>query len=175
MRITTIITLSLAASLLFACGKSDDKKAAGKAGAAGKAPAKAAPAAYKDIKWMGLKAKVAGDADISDTSADAPNAMISSGACTIMLSTVTEAYGTFESAVSDAEKGLGNKVKTWIKKEKTADGFHIEYEGISMMDEPVWDVTVRRKIGDKEYECTRAGDKAEVACIAEVCASLQAI
>jgi hypothetical protein len=163
--------------LLFACGKSDDKKAAGKAGgkAAAAKKAKAAPAAYKDIKWMGLKAKVAGDAEISDTSADAPAAMIYSGECTIMLSTVTAAYPSFESAVSSAEKGVGNKVKTWIKKEKTADGFHIEYEGTSLMDEPVWDVTVRRKIGDKEYECTRAGDKAAVACIAEVCASLQAI
>lgn len=180
MNKTAIASIILATALCAACGKSEDKSAGGTAAkpaaeATPTAAAKPAATEYKDIAWMGLKAEVRTDAEIMDSSADAPNAMISNGDCTVMISTVTEAYGTFETAVSDADKGMGNKAEKWLKKEQTADGFHLEFEGKSLMGDPIWEVTIRRKVGDKTVECGRAGEQAEVACVAQVCASLQAI
>ena len=119
IRDSILTPITLTAILLFACSSSDDKsETSGKPAAAKKAPLE-----YKPIAWMGLKAKVAKDADISDTSADAPAAMVYSNGCTVMLSTVTAAYGNFDASVKEAEKGLGNKVTKWLVKEKTADGF----------------------------------------------------
>lgn len=58
-------------------------------------------------------------------------------------------------------------------KEKTEDGFHLEFDGTSLMNEPIRDVTVRRAIGGKQIQCSRAGDAEEVACVPTVCQSLK--
>lgn len=176
-----LIAISLVLSTAFACSKDDDKKDTESTGetSAKTAPSKAAKPEYKPMAWMGLQAEVPAGADISDTSADAPNASISiysddgKSGCTAMISTVTAAYGGFESSVKEADEGIGNKAETWVKKEKTADGFHLEFTGKSIMGDAITDITIRRKIGDKEIQCSRAGSAEEVACVAPICASLK--
>lgn len=104
---TRIVLLS---ALLFAsgaCSKKQDREGGSQSGEV--AAAKPAPLEYKPIPWMGLKVEVPGNADISDTSADAPNASIYAKGCSVVVSTVTVAFpSTFEAAVARAEKGLGN-------------------------------------------------------------------
>ncbi len=176
-----LLTLSLILSTAVACSKDEDKKSGEASGttASKAAPAEPAKLEYKPLAWMGLQAEVPAGAEISDTSADAPNASISiysadgQSGCTAMISTVTAAYGSFESSVKEADEGVGNKAETWVKKEQTADGFHLEFTGKSLMGDPITDITIRRKIGDKEVQCSRAGSAEEVACVAPICASLK--
>lgn len=169
---TRSLTIVIALVAAVACSKKDDAGDSESGG--GKSAAKPAPKEYKPIPWMGLQAEVPGDATISDTSADAPNASIQAGRCTVMVSTVTAAYpSSFEAAVASAEKGAGNEVETWVVKEETEDGFHLEFDGTSLLDEPIKSVTVRRTIGNKQIECNRAGDAEQVACVVEVCKSLK--
>lgn len=159
--------------LVAACGgKGEDAPAEGAAPEAAAAKA-AAPAEYKTITEMGIQIEVPGDATIDAAAGPPANATINAGACTVMLMAVTDMSDSFDSLVKSADKGVGNKAEKWVKKEKTADGFHLEFQGKSMMGDPITDVTVRRTVGGKQIDCTRAGSAEEVACVAKWCATIK--
>ncbi|TNF29029.1 MAG: hypothetical protein EP329_16705 [Deltaproteobacteria bacterium] len=163
-------------ALLAACGgKSNEAPAEGAANTEGAAEAAkpAAPAEYKTIAELGIQIEVPGDATIDAAAGPPANATISAGACTVMLMAVTDMSDSFEGLVKSADAGVGNKAEKWVKKEKTADGFHVEFQGKSMMDDAITDITIRRTVGDKQIDCARAGSADEVACVATWCATIK--
>ena len=161
----------IAALLLFGCGKKEEAPAATAPSAKGPAPLE-----WKKLDKMGLQIRVPADAEVVDMTADAPNVKLTSLACNVYVSTVTEAYtADFDKAVAEVEQDPGVKFKSFTKKEKTATGWHFEFQADGMIDpKPLHGVQIRSRIGDKSFEC---GDKAESAekaqCTVEACLSLK--
>jgi hypothetical protein len=179
MRTISVISMAILATSLLGCKgdkKTDDPAsgaAAGQQAAASKKPAKLE---WKDIDHMGLKIQVPGDATVDDTSADAPNASIAGETINVMVSTVTVVHASDFEAAKKEIKSDPNPFQKFTKEEKTADGWHLEYELKGMIDDkPLYGVSIRKKIGGKEYECGRNdGDKSLVERVAKACLSLQA-
>jgi hypothetical protein len=176
----TIIAAAVLSSFVLGCKK--DTPAAPAAEAPKAAPAaeapKAAPAAsaWLNLDKLGAKIEVPAGSKAEDTSADAPAYSISPAdfGFTVMVSTVTDAYAsTYEAAVDEVKKST-NGFKAFSKNEKTADGWVLEFEGESMMDKaPLYGVVVRKKVGDKSFECARnEPSKAARDSVAKACASL---
>jgi PBP1b-binding outer membrane lipoprotein LpoB len=182
-----ILSAVVAASFLVGCKKDAapvaeaPKAEAAKPAAA--APAEAAKPAAAATAWVALeklnaKIEMPAGAKAEDTSADAANYSVAPEdfSYTVMVSTVTEAYpSTYEAAVDEVKK-MTNGFKSFTKNEKTADGWVFEFEGESMMDKsPIYGATVRKKVGDKELECTRnESSKAARDAVMKACLSLAA-
>ena len=178
---TTVFTLALG----LACGGGSDKPAP-KGDKAEKAEAKpedkgadkpeAAPAlAFKKIDHMGLELEVPAGADVMDSSADAPAAMVSSNDYTVMVSTVTEAYPSDFEAAKKSIEGDPNKFQKFTKEEQVEGGWHLEYEVESMMDKsPLYGVEIRSTIDGKQYTCGRNDRSAEARDnVAKACKTLR--
>lgn len=154
-------------------------KAAGADEAGKTAGAKtAAPAAlaFKNLDKLGAKIEVPADAEIMDSSGDAPAVSIftPAGDLSIDVLVTTEVYAsTFEAAQTEIKKDP-NPFKKFTAEKKTADGWNLEFELESMIDKtPLYGVQVRKKIGDKSIQCSRnVNTEAERAKVAKACASL---
>jgi len=181
---TWTIAILVLAALGAGCKKDEGKGGGGsaggesaKAGGGGedKKPAPAAAWGVKPLDKLPLTAEVPAGAEIMDMSADAPNVMISAEACTVNVSTVTEAYASdFDKAKAEVQKDP-NPFKKFSKEEKTEGGWHLEFELESMMDKtPLYGVQIRTTIDGKQYECGRnERDAAKIACVVKVCQSLK--
>ncbi|HVV85690.1 MAG TPA: hypothetical protein VHE35_21675 [Kofleriaceae bacterium] len=173
MKRSLTIMLSLSLSLA-ACGKGGDKAADKGGKAAGKAPA--APAWIK-LDPLPLQAQAPADAKVMDSSADAPAVMVSAEGCTFDVSTVTEAYpSTFDADKAETQK-LTDGFKSFTKAEQSEGGWHLEFEGVSAIDNaPLYGVEVRTTINGKQYSCSRNdSNKAAIDCAAKACGTLKAI
>lgn len=179
-----IISSLVASSLLFAGCKKDAPAEAPKPVAAAPVeapkPAAPAPVASASVVLEKLNAKIdmPAGSKAEDTSADAANYSVSPEdySFTVMVSTVTEAYpSTYEAAVDEVKK-MTNGFKAFTKNEKTADGWIFEFEGESSMDKaPIYGAVVRKKIGDKSFECARnESSKAARDSVMKACLSLAA-
>lgn len=169
----------LVAVLAIGCSKGNEEGAAPKGAAMDdKAkPAGAAPAMeWKKLDVLGgLQIEVPGKAEISDASADAPGVSIYSDACSLKVNQTTEAYtDDLDKAKAEAEKDPGKKFKAWTKAEKTADGWVLAWTATGMSGSELHAVQVRRKIGDKQYECWESSDSAAKAeCVIKACEGLK--
>lgn len=179
--LVAIICVGFGVSGVSACKKKEDTAAKPGDKAGDKAGDKKTPPAAPAVKNLGdkmggLQIEVPADATVADTSADAPNVMISSNECTVMVGTVTAAYAeTMDKAVAEIEKDP-NKLKAWVKKEPAEGGWYLEWTASSMMDEKrtLYGVQRRITVGDKQYDCARNSDSPEgAACVAKACMSLK--
>jgi hypothetical protein len=185
--VRTIVAAIALTAVAAGCGEkpaggSEPAKTQDKAGTSstGKAPAakSAAPAtlAFKNLDKLGAKIEVPSDVQTMDASGDAPGVSIftPSGDLSIDVNVTTEAYASsIDAAKKEIEKDP-NKFKKFTVENKTADGWHLEFELESMMDKtPLYGVQVRKKIGDKSLQCSRnVKTEAERAKISKACASL---
>jgi len=180
MQCPKMLIVVLALVSVAAC---DNKEAAPPAGSAspaapGPSGAAKAPAAleWKKLDKLGLQVEMPADAEVMDTSADAPNASIFNNDCKVSVNTVTPVYTeSYDSAVKEVKGDPGTKFKEFKKNEKTADGWHFEWvaEG-SMEPKPVYAVLIRKTIGGKQYECSEKSETPEAAaCTVRACQSLK--
>jgi hypothetical protein len=184
MRTSTIlVSLAVVAIAFAACKKKEEGTPSSKgAGAAAKTTEAAAPSApapvgpvWTAIPLLGLTLETPGPGEVSDTSADAPNASVLAGNVSIDVSTVTVAYpSTFEAAKADVQKDP-NPFKRFTKEEKRDGGWYLEYELESMIDKsPLYGVQIRTTIEGKQYQCGRNDrDQANRDTVARACLSLK--
>jgi hypothetical protein len=179
MKRIAILALSMS---LFACGgekKPEDNKGATPAAKPGdKAATPAAPAAKSWVKLekMGLQIEVPAGFEAMDSSADAPNYMVSGNDCTAMVNTVTPVYvETFDAAKAEAQKDPMNTFKAFTKEEKTADGWILAWTAESSMDKAaMWGFSRRFTVDGKAYECTRNNrDQKGHDCTVAACMSVK--
>ncbi|MBL9102415.1 MAG: hypothetical protein JNL82_15755 [Myxococcales bacterium] len=168
---------------LTACGgetkKTDTKASDAKKTEDAKKPedAKPAPAAmaFKKLDKLPLEIEVPADAEVMDTSVDAPSVNVSSGEMTVMVGTVTEAYPSDFAAAKKSVESDPNKFKSFTKQEEKDGGWHLEFELTSMMDQsPLYGVQIRKVIDGKAYECSR-NDRSQAVrdAVAKACQSLR--
>lgn len=184
MRLISALTISF---LLTTTGCGDKKDGAatpsakpgeGKAGGSGGKKDLGAPT-WKKLDKLGLQIEVPASAEFMDTSADAPGGQFFTGnnECSVRVNQTTEAYtDDFNRAKEEAEKDPGKTFVKWVKAEKTADGWHLEWEATSSMDpaRKLYPVSIRRKFGDKQVECWESPESAEsAACTIKSCQSLK--
>jgi hypothetical protein len=171
----TRITLLLAALTTVAACK-DDKKdeggAAGKTkeGASEKTSAKAAP---KTIDAFGLAFDGPADAEISDmTMGSAKTYMVMGTGVVFSVAEPSDITPkTLEEAVEGAKIYDG---VAFTKQEKTADGYHLEFNNKGSMGANYF-VEIRREIGGKPYICsTTAPDQTFATNAVAACQSLRA-
>ncbi|MEZ4380321.1 MAG: hypothetical protein R3A79_03175 [Nannocystaceae bacterium] len=190
MLILTATALTLVTGM--GCSKGDDAKAGDKAAAGDEAKADdkgdekpeaaAAPAkkVWKEFKEMKVQLELPEDANVEEHKLDDWNGSANWGdyAHQLDVSTVTAAYPSdFEAAKKSIESDP-NPFQKFTKEEQSEDGWHFEYELKSMMDpnRSLYGVSIRKKVGDKEFVCGRNVDSAEeAALVAEVCASLKGV
>lgn len=176
-------TLALLATTA-ACKKKQDgdaaagDKSAAKAtdtGAAAPAPAKLA---WKKLGGLGLEAEVPADAEVTDNTAGAgfPSATIYASPTTFVSGAgdMSDLKATIEETKTELAKDP-NKLDSWTKEEKTADGWILEGKRTSMMGEPLFAISIRRTIDGKPYDCgTNASSEAEREAAKKLCESLRA-
>jgi hypothetical protein len=155
--------------------KTGDKSGTGSSAAPTKTAA-AAALAFKNLDKLGAKIEVPADAEITDASADAPAVSIFTPAGDLSIDVVvtTEVYASSIDAAKEEIKKDPNPFKKFTVENKTADGWHLEFELESMMDKtPLYGVQIRKKIGDKSIQCSRnVKTEAERAKVSKACASL---
>ena len=182
MRHMIKVGLFAAVVAMIGCSKDEAKPAEGSAakaapGGAEKAVAKPAALAWKKLDVLGgLQIEVAGDAEVSDASADAPGvSIISATGCSLKVNQTTDMYtDDFDKAKAESEKDPGKKFKAWTKAEKTSDGWVLHWTADSMSGSTVQAIQVRKKIGEKQYECWNTADTAaEAECILKACQGLK--
>ncbi|HTJ85415.1 MAG TPA: hypothetical protein VL400_27040, partial [Polyangiaceae bacterium] len=89
-----------------------------------------------------------------------------------------EASKTFDAKKKETEEIL---FKKWIKADKTADGWSMTYEASKINDKgdeagTSYSFSVRKKVGDKVYDCYGGVDKqADLAGAVDSCTSLKAL
>ncbi|HTE56831.1 MAG TPA: hypothetical protein VK698_38520 [Kofleriaceae bacterium] len=178
----TPAVLFLALSLAFAAGCKKKKEGGTEQGGGATATATdtaaakpAEPAGPQKLTPLPIQMDVPAGATISDTSADAPAVSVSANDCSIKVSTTTDAYASdVEGAKKEIQKDP-NPFQKFTREDKTATGWHLEYELQAMGEKAaLYGVQVRTKIGDKEYECgTNSRSAAERDCVAKACATLK--
>lgn len=177
MRVPAALFVALSLALSAGC-KNDKEGAAGQGGptsSGGAAVKPAEPAGPQKLTPLPIQMDVPAGAQISDTSVDAPAVSVAANECSTSVSTTTEAYASdIEAAKRQLQKDP-NPFQKFTKEEKTATGWHLEYELQSAMDKAaLYGVQIRTKIGDKEYECgTNSRSAAERDCVARACATLR--
>lgn len=178
LAILTILSFSLAGA---ACGKKDgdgggDTPTAGGGGGGG-AAAPAEEFTWKPVGGLGIEAEVPADANIDDNTEGAgfPTATIWASPTTFVrgdgeLSPLKDMEGTKAEVQKDP-----NPFKKFTKEEETEDGWHLEFELASMMDEaPIYGVKIRRSIDGNSFDCgsnTRSAE--ERAKVIKICTSLR--
>ena len=176
MKLTVFaVSLSLA---LFACSKKDDESKSGKKGKAGKTVTKK-PAKLKAAKIasMGLALDVPEGTNITDNTKTAhfPSATVYASP-TFFVTGKNDMFWKKDVAAqkADIKKSPGNKFKKFTKEKAAGDGFHLEYELISMMKKPLYSFHIRRTIGGKLVDCsTNASSPEERAKGIKMCMSLR--
>jgi hypothetical protein len=176
MKSTLSLTLALSLGLgAAACSKKEEAAAApsgGGAAPAGKAaePAKAGGA----VKIESLKLQFDGPADATsnDMSMGGPPAVMVSG--TGLVFNVGEvgptSPATFEQALDAAKIYDG---ATFTKQEKTADGWHIEFNNTGSMGANYF-VEIRRTVGGRPITCGTTAPSTELAAATvKACQSLR--
>ncbi len=143
--------------------------------AAAAAPA-AGPATWVKLEKMGLKVEMPAGSKAEAMGSDSPSYMVNPEdySYTVMVATVTEAHAsTYDAAVKEVQS-MNPGFKSFTKKSKTADGWVLEFESASAMDNsPLYGVVVRKTIGGKGYECTRNENaKALRDAVSKACATL---
>lgn len=178
MRVPAVLFLALSLALAAGC-KNKKEGGAEQGGATAASPDTAAkpaePAGPQKLSPLPVQMDVPAGAQISDTSADAPAVSVNATDCSINVSTTTDAYASdIEGAKKEIQKDP-NPFQKFTKEEKTATGWHLEYELQAMGEKAaLYGVQVRTKIGDKEYECGRnSRNAAERDCVAKACATLR--
>ena len=176
MRVPAVLFLALSLSLAAGCNNKKKEGGADQSGAtASSGGAAAKPAGPQKLTPLPIQMDLPAGATISDTSVDAPAVSVSANDCSTSVSTTTDAYASdIEGAKKEIQKDP-NPFQKFTKEEKTATGWHLEYELQSMSDKAaLHGVQVRTKIGDKEYECgTNSRSAAERDCVAKACATLR--
>lgn len=168
-----------AAVMIFGCSKDEAKPAEGSAAkptGAETAVAKAPALAWKKLDVLGgLQIEIPSDAEISDASADAPGVSVIANGCSLKVNQTTAMYtDDFDKAKAESEKDPGKKFKAWTKAEKTADGWVLHWTAEGMSGSTLQAIQVRKKIGDKQYECWNSTDNAaEADCILKACQGLK--
>jgi hypothetical protein len=157
--------------LATACSKSESKdKGSGKATESkSESKEKAAPKAGTIEQ---LKLAYDGPAgEVSDMSMGGdPDWMVMADGLVFTVGTPKEAK-TFEQAIEDAELYS----PTFTVKEKTADGYHLEFNNTGSMGANYF-VEIQRSIGGTTYRCaTTQPDAAGAAAAVKACQSLRAI
>ena len=169
--------VAIAAAIVGAAGCKKNDAAGDNSGAAAPAAAPAKPAAWKTFKLdkMGIEVKAPGDSQVLDSSADAPNVMMSSSECTVMIGTVTGAYASSFAAAKNEIRKDPNKFQKFTREEQGAKGWHLAYELEDMFEhKPLYGVSIRTTVGAKEFECGRnESDAAKAACVTKICDSIQ--
>jgi hypothetical protein len=183
-----IISTTLFVSFLMlsaaACKKKEGDKASGGA-AADKKPTSgetAAPApaklAYKKLGELGLEAEVPEGAEITDNTKGAgfPSATIYASPTTFVSGAgdMSDLKPTIEETKKELEKDP-NKLKSWTKEEKSADGWLLEGERESMSGGKLFAIEMRKTIDGKPWNCgTNASSEAEREVAKKLCTSLRA-
>jgi hypothetical protein len=190
MVILTATSLALLTGM--GCSKGDDAKSGDdKVAAADEAkgddkaaekPEAAAPAkkVWKEFKEMKVQLELPEDAAVEEHKLDDWNGSANWGdyAHKLDVSTVTPAYPSDFDAAKKSIESDPNPFQKFTKEEQSDDGWHLEYELKSMMDpnRALYGVSIRKKIGDKEFVCGRNVDSAEeAALVAEVCSTLKGV
>ncbi|MFO0615747.1 MAG: hypothetical protein U0414_24345 [Polyangiaceae bacterium] len=177
----SLVGLLLLAPLSGCGGKTDaassaSPSSAGAGTGAKGAPKKEAKLEFKNLDKLGAKIEVPADTQITDASADAPAVALfdGSGEFSVDVAVTTEMYASDANAAKEQVKKDPNTFKKFTVEKVTADGWHLEFELESMMDKkPLYGVQVRKKIGDKQLECSRnVPSEAGRAAAAKACDSL---
>jgi hypothetical protein len=176
-------TLFIALAFTAACKKKEDGATTGATPAAGdkKTAEPAAPAAkltFKKLGDLGLEAEVPADAEITDDTKGAgfPSATIYASPTTFVMGKgdMSDLKDTIEDTKKELEKDP-NKLKSWTKEEKTADGFVLEGDRDSMSGSKLFAIEVRRTIDGKPWNCgTNASSEDERTKAKALCNSLRA-
>ncbi|HUJ59099.1 MAG TPA: hypothetical protein VLX92_11425 [Kofleriaceae bacterium] len=172
-RIAIAAALSLA--VLAACKKDDSSSSSGPAAK----PAEA-KLAFKKLGGLPLEAEIPGDANVDDATKTAgfPSVTIYAQPTFFVMGgngDVGDIKPTMDAEKTSLQHDM-NGFKQFTRSDKTADGWIIELEGSSMVDnKPLYGVAVRRAIGGMSWDCTTNADsKDEVAKVEKECASLRA-
>jgi hypothetical protein len=176
MNNTIRISLFLAALTTVAACK-DDKKGDAAGGGAGKTKEgekqPAAKAAPKTIDAFGLAFDGPADAEVSDMTMGDNKTMMVMG--TGVVFSVAEPSSISATTLEEAVEG--SKIydgATITKQEKTADGYHLEFNNKGSMGANYF-VEIRRTIGEKPYICsTTAPDASFAKAAVAACQSLRA-
>lgn len=155
-------------------------KAKPSAGAAAGAEAAKPALAFKKLGSLPLEAEVPTDANIDDTTQGAgfPSVTIYASPTTFVLG--GGETSDLKASIEDTKTQLGkdpNKLKTFTKEEKTADGWILELSREAMVEpgKELFGVSVRRTIDGKPYDCTTNAQTADERAKAErLCLSLRA-
>ncbi|HEY1559127.1 MAG TPA: hypothetical protein VGF94_30105 [Kofleriaceae bacterium] len=171
----TLLAISLT---VIACGKSKEGAPAGDQPAAATKPAEAKLAA-KQLGSLPLQADIPDDANVEDTTKGAgyPSATIYASP-TFFVNGGGD-MSDLKPTIDDSKTALAktvNDFKAWTRADKTADGWILEGNGQSMVDnKPLLAVWVRRTIGGAPYDCgTNADTKEQIAKVLAECQSLRA-
>lgn len=131
---------------------------------------------FKNLDKLGAKIEVPEGTQVMDTSADAPGVSMfdDSGDFSLDVNVTTEMYASDANAAKEQIKKDPNTFKKFTVEKVTADGWHLEFELESMIDKkPLFGVQVRKKLGDKQLECSRnQPSEAARAVAAKACDSL---
>ena len=176
--IRTALCVSLALFAIPACGKK--KEGADDKGATADKPVEGAPAklSFKKLGSLPVEAEVPDDANIEDStkSAGFPSVTVYASPTTFIFGAgdMSDVKPTIEETKKRAAKDV-NGFKSWTREEKTADGWILEGEGSSMVDnKPLYAVSVRRTINNAPYDCgTNADSKDAMAKAEKLCQSLR--
>jgi hypothetical protein len=180
--ISTALFVSFLMFSAGACKKKEGDKASGGAGTAEKKtePAAAPPAklAFKKLGALGLEAEVPEGAEITDNTSGAgfPSATIYASPTTFVSGAgdMSDLKPTIEETKKELEKDP-NKLKSWTKEEKSADGWLLEGERESMTGEKLYAIEIRKTIDGKPWNCgTNASSEAERETAKKLCNSLRA-
>jgi hypothetical protein len=164
MKKSALLSLSLFLALglaTSACGKKD----AAAAGGSGKS---------KVVKIDGLKLQVDGpeDAVVDDMSmGSAPSFMVRGDGLVITVGEVNSGSPTtFEAALEESKIYEGS---TYTKQEKTADGWHLEFNNKGSMGANYF-VEIRRTLGGRPITCNTTAPTPEMAASAvKACGNLR--
>lgn len=182
--------MSLLALSLLAVG-CDEKggKSSKPAEAAAPAAAAAAPAAaplpggapaWKTLDKLGAKVEVPGNVAVHDSSGEGmpPSYSLYSDTENSEFNVMITATSDLDPSSLDAAKRMlamdPNKVKKYTREEKTKDGWVLNWEAESMMDQkPLYGVQVRKTVAGKGITCERNVEAKSIAdAITKACLTL---
>jgi hypothetical protein len=173
MKALAMMTMTVA--VCAACGGVESKTA--EAGAGSGASAAAAPAAWKKLEPLGLQMEVPSDSEALDASSDTPAVWLSGKACSARVTQTSPAFARdLAAAKAEIEKDPGCPFKAWGRAEKTADGWHLEWQCADAFDKAKVNhgVQLRRTFGARQVDCWEKVDNpATAACAVRACQSLK--
>ena len=180
IRTTLVVALSLA--IVSACKKKEGDASGGAATGDKTAEPAAAPAKlkYQKLGSLPLEAEVPEGANIDDTSKGAgfPSVTIYADPTTFVSGAGD--MSDLKPTIEDTKTRLGkdpNKLKTFTREEKTADGWILELTREAMIEpgKELYGVSVRKTINGAPFDCgTNGKSKEEQQKAEKLCMSLRA-